>query len=171
MNEPLPTFTDDPSLEKVNMAFYRRSFVTGEANTDRMRIQYFLRRADGHMFADCWFGPEAEGPPGFAHGGSQAAILDEAMGVMAWFNRYPVVTVNLSVNYKDLMPLDQHAVLETWIEKTEGRKVFTYGEIRTAEDKVVSTATGIFVTLPPEKFGDNWPHIARHYKLDDISRT
>lgn len=154
---------DDPRLEAVNMGFYRSSFVTGESNAQRLRIQYYLRREDGRLLAEIWFGPEAEGPPQFAHGGAMAAILDEAMGVMAWFNHYPVVTVNISVDFKSLMPLGHNAVLETWIERTERRKVHTYGEIRAEDGSLVTAARGIFVTLPMDRFGPQSEAVMRHY--------
>ena len=159
-------FENDPRLRRIDMSFYRRSFVTGETNENRLRIQYYFRDDDGHLFAGIWFGPEAEGPPDFAHGGALAAILDEAMGVMAWFNKYPVVTVNISIDYRNLMPLEHEAVLETWIERTEGRKIYTYGAIRCADGTVVTSANGIFLTLPMEKFGPHREFISSHYGLE-----
>lgn len=52
-----------------------------------------------------------------------AALLDEAMGVMAWFNRHPVLTANLHVDYGQPLPLGRDVVIDTWVEKSEERKV------------------------------------------------
>ena len=61
-----------------------RSFVSGEPDGDRLRVCYYRRDRDGALVGKIWFGPGAEGPPGHAHGGSMAAVLDEAMGAGAW---------------------------------------------------------------------------------------
>ena len=60
------------------------SFVEGDPQGDRLRIRMFVRESDCRLLSKVWFGPQAEGPPGHAHGGSQAAILDHTMGVAAW---------------------------------------------------------------------------------------
>lgn len=157
-------FDDDPRLRAVNMAFYENSFVTGTANRNRLRVRYFFRAEDGHLLADVSSGADAMGPPGFVHGGAMAALLDDAMGVMAWFNKHPVVTANLNVDYKQSLPLGIDTVLETWIERVEGKKVYTYGELRS--DKAIHTcARGLFVRLPLESFGEYLEPIRRQYGL------
>ncbi|WP_193222235.1 PaaI family thioesterase [Alkalilimnicola sp. S0819] len=157
------TYAEQTGLEKVDMDFYRSSFVSGASNANRLRVQYFLRRDDGRLFADIWFGPEAAGPPDFAHGGALAAILDEAMGVMGWFNHYPVVTVNISIDYKSLMPLGHEAGLECWIERVDGRKVYTRGEIRNRDGELITSGQGIFVTLPMESLGKHRQAVSEFY--------
>ena len=44
-------------------------------------------------------GPPIEGPPGHAHGGSMAAVLDEAMGAAAWMEGHLVVAVRLATSF------------------------------------------------------------------------
>lgn len=160
-------FENDTSLKKIDMAFYRNSFVTGKNNESRIKMQYYFRKDDGHLFADIWVGPDAEGPPDFAHGGAMAAILDEGMGFMGWFNHYPVVTVNLSVDYKNSLPLGHNAYMEAWIERTEGRKVFAYGEIHSEDGSVYASAKGVFVCLPVEAFADRWHVIQPFYEFPE----
>ena len=62
------------------------------------------------------------GPPGCAHGGAIATVLDEAMGAAAWFNGHPVLAVNLNVDLKHSVPLDTEIEVTGWIERIEGRK-------------------------------------------------
>src|SRR6185369_4259517 len=83
----------------------RTSFVSGDGNEHRLRVSYYIREADGALVGKAWFGPEAEGPPGCAHGGSIAAVLDEAMGAAAWMRGNPVVVRTLSVEFRSLLPL------------------------------------------------------------------
>ena len=47
-------------------------------------IHYFRTGPDRSLRAKVLFGPGTQGPPGHAHGGSMAAVLDEAMGGAAW---------------------------------------------------------------------------------------
>lgn len=65
-------------------AISRPFFVSGDADDDRLRVAYFRRNEDDALLATVWFGSKAEGPPHHAHGGSIAAVLDEAMGASAW---------------------------------------------------------------------------------------
>ena len=59
----------------------QRSFVSGKPQSGLLRVHYFERQGDDAIVGRAWFGPGAAGPPGHAHGGSIAAVLDEAMGV------------------------------------------------------------------------------------------
>jgi acyl-coenzyme A thioesterase PaaI-like protein len=52
----------------------RDSFVSGEAGA--LSVRYF-RTEDRSVRAKAVFGSRTQGPPGFAHGGSMAALLDE----------------------------------------------------------------------------------------------
>ena len=59
---------------------------------------------EGHA----WFGPGCEGPPGHAHGGSQAAVLDEAMGAVAWINSHSCVAGGFQIKYEQMLKLVHH---------------------------------------------------------------
>eukprot|EP00053_Salpingoeca_punica_P026785 m.226360 g.226360 ORF g.226360 m.226360 type:complete len:159 (+) comp90632_c0_seq1:62-538(+) len=69
-----------------------RPFVSDESTAnERLRVKYFKKPAatpDGlaELRGKAYFGHACEGPPGLAHGGSQAAVLDEAMGTVVWVN-------------------------------------------------------------------------------------
>ena len=159
-------FKNDPRLQAVNMDIYEKSFVTGRFNEQRLKVAYYFRPDDGHLLASVSTGEFAAGPPGFVHGGAMAALLDEAMGVMAWFNQHPVVTANLHVDYDQPLPLGRDIVIDTWVEKAEERKVFTRGEIRVGDD-VFARASALFIRLPmaafPEPLGTR---LKAHYQFD-----
>ncbi len=71
------------------------------------------------------FGPDCEGPPRCVHGGCSAAIIDACLGVLAYHvSVVPCLTANLSVNYRDKIPLGAAVGLECWLNRKEGRKVF-----------------------------------------------
>lgn len=93
------------------------------------------------------FDASKQGPPGHAHGGAVTTILDEAMGAAAWYIDHPVLAVNLTVNLKASAPLNVDLVAFGWIERTEGRKVFTAAELVLPDGSVAANSTGVFVRV------------------------
>lgn len=131
-----------------------RSFVSGDNEGDRLRVKYFRRESDNAMVGRVWFGPGAEGPPYFVHGGSMAAVLDEVMGGSAWLAGHTVVAAQITVRFKKMIPLFTIMTLEAGVERVEGRRVYVRGSL-TAPDGIVHTeGEGVFIKLAPEHFAD-----------------
>jgi acyl-coenzyme A thioesterase PaaI-like protein len=129
----------------------RGSFVSGDPGGDRLRVGYFRRRDDARLLGRAWFGPGTVGPPGHAHGGSIAAVLDEAMGAAAWMAGLIVVAASLTTDFRRLLPLGTDAILEAWVVSHVGRKVHTAGLLRSEEGLVFAEATALFVRLDAER--------------------
>jgi acyl-coenzyme A thioesterase PaaI-like protein len=129
-----------------------RSFVSGDPGGDRLRVRYFRRERDGRLVGRAWFGPGAQGPPGHAHGGSMAAVLDEAMGAAAWMEGHLVVAVRLATSFQRMLPLGTDALLEAWVERVEGRKVWTLGRLLDGDGEPFAEADALFVKLDPARF-------------------
>lgn len=127
------------------------AFVSRDPQGDRFRVRYFHRPADDVLVALVWFGPGTEGPPGHAHGGSVAAVLDEAMGAAAWHSGHPVVAAHLAVDFRGMVPVGLEAVVEARIERVEGRKVRTSGRLLGAGDEVLAEGNGLFIVLDPKQ--------------------
>ena len=139
----------------------RGSFVTGDPEGDRLRVAYFRRAADGALVGRAWFGPGAVGPPGHVHGGATAAVLDEAMGAAAWMEGWVVVAVHLEVDFPRMLPIGTDAWMEARVESVDGRKVTTRGRLHDAAGEDFGTATGLFVTLDPERFRQLLARVAK----------
>ena len=110
-----------------------RSFVSGDQDGCRLRVRYFRRESDGAVVGRIWFGPESRGPPGYAHGGSIAAVLDEAMGIMSIVSGNPVLTVKLETRFLRRIPLGTDAFLEAKIVEVSDGKVVAFGSIMDRE--------------------------------------
>jgi len=131
-----------------------RSFVSGDIDGDRLRLWYYRRDEDGALIAKVWFGPGAEGPPGHAHGGSMAAVLDEAMGFAAWVEGHPVVAATITINFLRRLPLEKILYAECRVSLAEGKKVLTEGRIYDPETGTeFCRGEGTFVKQPMESFG------------------
>jgi len=89
-----------------------RAFITGDRNSDRLRVRYFIKDSDNSFVARVWFGPSTEGPAGSVHGGSMAAVLDEAMGASVWLLGYTAVAAKISVKYRNMLPLGTVTTVE-----------------------------------------------------------
>lgn len=124
-----------------------RSYVHGREGDERMRVSYFRRESDGALVGRVWFGPWCEGPPGHAHGGSMAAVLDDAIGKVGWLNGHRVVAARITVHFRRLLPLGTDALLEAWIERVDGRKVHTKGRLVGDDGDPFAEAEGLFIEL------------------------
>jgi acyl-coenzyme A thioesterase PaaI-like protein len=154
-------------VEPLRIEGGRGSFVSGDPQGDTLRVAYFQRRGDGHMVGRAWFGAGTQGPPGHAHGGSTAAVLDEAMGAAAWQAGHAVVAVNLNVDLQAMLPLGTDARFDAWVERVEGRKVYCRARLFGAGDPAgekgdYASAQGLFLTLDEARF---------HALLDRVARA
>lgn len=134
-----------PELDRV------RSFVSGDASDDRLRLRYYRRGSDGRLVGTAWFGPGSEGPPGFAHGGAIAAVLDEAMGAAAWLEQHAALLVRLTVDLRQMLALDTEAVFDAWITAVAGRKVTVRATLVDPRAGLIAESEGLFIVLSPQQ--------------------
>ena len=134
------------------------SFVSGEPEGNRLRIRYFQRKHDRALVGKVWFGPGSEGPPGYAHGGSIASVLDEVMGGASWLTGHIVLAARLTTEFRQMLPLGTIATLEAWVEKVAGRKVITRGRILRSDGTLFAEGEGLFIKVSEEKLGDLADH-------------
>jgi len=139
--EPDWTLFDAPSLVGTSLRF-----VSGEPDGNRYRVRYY-RDEEQQLKARIWFGPETEGPPGHAHGGSLAAVMDEVLGLAAWAAGHSVVVGNLTVSFRNPLPLEQVVTVESEIISAEGRKVMVHGRIRSGVT-LIAEAECLCITIP-----------------------
>ena len=155
-NLPEPELTPEPGWTALTdlMAFTSfPSFVSGEPHGDRIRVRYYRRDSDKAVVGKAWFGHLAEGPPGHAHGGAAAALLDEAMGFAGWLSGHTVVAVKLTVNFRQLVPLGKELLFEGQVVRVDGRKITTRGRLFDRDDNTLTDAEGLFLNLEFGRLG------------------
>lgn len=135
-----------------------RAFITGDRSSDRIKVRYFKKDSDDSFVARVWFGPSTEGPRGYVHGGSMAAVLDEAMGASAWIAGHTVVAAKLAVKYRTMLPLGTVTTIEAWISSVKGKKVITKGKVFDETGTVYTESEGLFINIPSEIFGEMINH-------------
>jgi uncharacterized protein (TIGR00369 family) len=115
------------------------------------------------------FSPRAEhqGYPGRLHGGLASTILDEAIGrainitdPKAWG-----VTLELTVRYRQPVPLSGDVTARARITKDSGRIFEGTGEILLEDGRVAVEARGRYLRLPIDKIAEG--DFAREWFADD----
>jgi len=103
---------------------------------------------DGRLTADCTLDLAKQGPPGHAHGGASAAILDEAMGLVVWAAGHKVAAAKIEINYRKPVPLNQPLHVEGRITEQNDRKIYSVGEILLSDGTVAVSGRGLYVVAP-----------------------
>ncbi|XP_074509777.1 acyl-coenzyme A thioesterase THEM4 [Sebastes fasciatus] len=96
----------------------------------------------------CQAGHLLEGPPGHVHGGAIATMIDTVTGTHATIVSGPVVTANLNINYRRPIPLGSTVVLESTLDKKEGRKTFITCKVTSSDgSKLHTDSTVLFLSI------------------------
>ncbi len=138
---------------RLPSAVLKEGFVSGDMSGQRLTVRYFRNDGDGSLRAKVLLGPGVQGPPGHAHGGSMAALLDEAMGGAAWMSGHMVVAVELTTCFRKMLPLGTRCVIEARVVHVEGRKVRTEGALRDEGGTLYCDGRALFIVLDSERFG------------------
>jgi uncharacterized protein (TIGR00369 family) len=140
---------------KRQIPYHGWCFVCGKENPHSIGLTLFVDD-DGTLRSAFTLNEAQQGPPGFAHGGSSAAILDEAMGLVVWAAGHKVAAVNIEINYLKPLPLNQPLTLEARITQLDERKILSAGEIKLGDSTVAVSGRGVYVVAP---------HLFEHVRL------
>src|SRR5215470_17592866 len=126
-------------------------FACGKNNPEGMRLR-FTYDEDRDCFV-CRFrlGKRYTGPPGHAHGGIIATILDEAMGKVNKLRHVIAVTSEITVNYLKPVPLNKPLRVESRELRVRGRRHINMAEILNGRDEVLARSQGTFIAIDPDR--------------------
>ncbi|XP_077628710.1 acyl-coenzyme A thioesterase THEM5 [Crocuta crocuta] len=97
-------------------------------------------------------GPYLEGPPGFAHGGSLATMMDETFSKTAYLAGEGLLTLSLNIRFKNLIPVGSLAVLNVDVEKIEDQKLYISCITQSRDKQIVyAKCSGVFLQLQLEE--------------------
>lgn len=99
------------------------------------------------MLGETTLGAPYCGPPSMVHGGVIALVFDELLGTLNVLHGLGAFTGTLTVRYERPTPLERPLDMVAWLDRVEGRKVFTAGELR-HEGVVTARAEGVFIRSP-----------------------
>jgi len=125
----------------------QRRRVRGSKFSQWIGAQFYLE-ADGSITVQATLRDAQGGPPGHIHGGVLASLLDEAMGAAAWQAGHKSLAANLSVNFKQAVPVGCEVLVSARVERIEGRKAYTRGTLTLPDGTVAAEATALFIAVP-----------------------
>ena len=128
-----------------------RCFVCGKDNPDGMHLKFLFDEANRRAWSRFRLPRKFQGPPGHAHGGIIATILDEAMGKVNKLRSVIALTSQMQVQYLKPVPLGLPLVAEGREASVRGRRHTNVAEIRTPEGKVLARGKAVFIAVDAEK--------------------
>ena len=143
---------DVPGSAAAESHFSDRSPFYGLMNPLSMPMEMGRDESVGEFGAitgDVVFTEPYEGPPGHCHGGFIAAAFDEVLGMAQSLTGRPGMTGKLSITYRSPTPLHTTIAFRGWVERVDGRKIFTKGTAHNG-DTLCAEAEVLFLSMPPE---------------------
>ena len=126
-------------------------FGCGRDNPDGMRLKFFIDGDSQRTICKFKLTRRYQGPPGHAHGGIIATILDEAMGKVNKLRQVVAVTSQITVDYLKPVPLNKPLRVESGEVRVKGRRHINMAEILNQEGEVLAKSQGLFIAIDPEK--------------------
>src|SRR6266700_7032104 len=126
-------------------------FACGMNNPDGMRLKFVFDEARDRFVCRFLLSKRYTGPPGQAHGGIIATILDEAMGKVNKLRQVVALTSEITVNYLKPVPLKQPLRVESREVKVTGRKHINMAQILNEKGEVLASSQGLFIAINPER--------------------
>jgi uncharacterized protein (TIGR00369 family) len=126
-------------------------FGCGPANPHGLHLHFTLAPTGKSYICEFMLDESFVGPPGHAHGGIIATILDEAMGKANKLRGKVALTRQMQVEYLRPVPLRQPLIAEGRVLRVRGRALYNLGELRNTSGKVLARSRGKFLSINPER--------------------
>ena len=135
-----------PEPVEVDRAAVGRCFGCGQANEQGLRMR-FVRYPDGTVESRHQTEPHHCGVDTVVHGGIQATLLDEVMGVAAQLglgdteSNAPCVTAEMQLAYRRPVLIADEVVARARLTSVDGRDLHVEGAIVSTDGTVLTGAT------------------------------
>jgi uncharacterized protein (TIGR00369 family) len=133
-------------------------FGCGPDNPEGMQLKFKLDETGKRFVCRFKLPKRYVGPPGHAHGGVIATILDEAMGKVNKLRHVIALTSEMTVNYLKPVPLGKPLIAVGRERYVRGRVHVNEGEIQNEQGEVLARSRGKFIAIDPHKM------FAKHLK-------
>src|SRR5215813_10745538 len=126
-------------------------FACGKDNPQGMRLKFYLDEETRLAICRFKLSRRYQGPPGHAHGGIIATILDEAMGKVNRLHNVIALTRAMHVDYLKPVPLGKLLVVTGREQSVNGREHVNVAEISDETGLVLARSTGTFLAIDPAR--------------------
>jgi uncharacterized protein (TIGR00369 family) len=137
------------SLTPLAHGALNQCFGCGLDNPCGLRLKFFV---DPELNVVCRvrLARRFAGPPGHAHGGIIATLLDEAMSKANRARNVLAMTRHIAVDYIRPVPLASHLTLTARHAETHGHRHHCEAQIADASGQVLAKGKAVFVEIPPD---------------------
>ncbi len=144
--------TKQSSLTPIAHGSQNGCFGCGAGNRSGLRLKFYVD-AEGRVLCRFRLSARFMGPPGYAHGGIIATLLDEAMSKANRHRGIYAMTRHMEIDYQRPVPLHTPLILEGWSESDAegGRKHRCRAELRDATGRVLAHSQGLFIEVKTER--------------------
>jgi uncharacterized protein (TIGR00369 family) len=126
-------------------------FACGKSNPEGMRLKFTYDEDRDRFVCRFRLSKRYTGPPGHAHGGIIATILDEAMGKVNKLRHVVALTSQITVDYLKPVPLNKPLRVESREVRVRGRQHINMAEILNPKGEVLARSRGLFIAIDPQK--------------------
>jgi len=116
-----------------------------------MRLKFVFDEARNRFVCRFRLTKRYTGPPGHAHGGIIATILDEAMGKVNKLRHVVALTSQITVTYVKPVPLHKPLWVESREVRVKGRRHVNMAEILDQKGEVLAHSRGVFIAIDPQR--------------------
>lgn len=141
--KPAPGHSSHPKLK----ARLNHCFACGKDNPQGMHLRFTIDEQAREAICHFTLTRRYTGPPGHAHGGIIATILDEAMGKINKLSKVLALTREMHVQYVRPVPLGKRLTVTSRAQKVEGREHTNVAEITDEQGQVLARSSGVFVAV------------------------
>ena len=131
-------------------------FGCGEKNRTGLRLRFFVDDA-GAIVCRTRLASRFAGPPGHAHGGVIATLLDEAMSKANRARGVVAMTRQMDVEYLRPVPLLLPITLTARHTSTSGRRHHCEAQLADDSGHVLARAKAVFIAVDPTRFPPSKP--------------
>ena len=126
-------------------------FACGKNNREGMRLKFNYDEERDCFVCRFRLSKRYTGPPGHAHGGIIATILDEAMGKVNKLRHVIALTSRITVDYLKPVPLNKALRVESREVRVIGREHVNMAEILNPKGEVLARGRGLFIAIDAQK--------------------
>ena len=126
-------------------------FACGKNNAEGMHLKFGYDEDRDCFVCRFRLGKRYTGPPGHAHGGIIATILDEAMGKVNRLRHVVALTSRITVDYLKPVPLNKSLRVESREVSVRGRHHINMAEILSQNGEVLARSRGLFIAIDPKR--------------------
>lgn len=143
--------TKDPALTPLAHGALNHCFGCGLDNPSGLRLSFFVD-PDRNIVCHFRLARRFAGPPGHAHGGIIATLLDEAMSKANRARDVLAMTRHMEVDYVRPVPLGVPLTLTARHVETHGRRHHCRAQIADADGRLLASGKAVFVAIQPDHF-------------------